>query len=127
MSLGSIPRALGSHKASKSRQKAAKFRQRIAFGQSLIKRRTFLRNARAALATNLVGGVATGASLDSSAFQGVQASIATQREAALDVFNEAARNEKKARSADKTAASSESFGQIAGAVVDFAGSVAGGT
>jgi len=68
--------------------------------RNIEKRRAFIRQARTAMAENLTAGVATGASLDSSAFQGSHASLQTQtsqalnldrRQRELDALNEADR------------------------------------
>lgn len=113
------------HFAGKSGRKAKRqnlaIRRHLAARNTIIKRRNFIRKARGAIAENMVAGGSRAGGLDSSGFQGAQASLATQREAELfrikredqlqvDLFH----NEQKIASNEQFAAR----GAIVGGIID---------
>lgn len=116
--------AINAGAASKLRR-ANKLLRRNKFQSIVQKRRAFLRNARAAIASNLVAGVATGASLDSSAFQGIAASLQTQEAVALTEFNFAARNELEAQDLTDRAGELQSQASMVQGAASAASSIAG--
>ena len=75
---GKIGQAFIGSSAKGNFKRASRARSKLKSLQAIQNRRAFLKQARGAIAANLVAGVGTGAGLDSSAFQGVAQSLQTQ-------------------------------------------------
>jgi hypothetical protein len=104
----------------KKARKLSRLNQQLTFVQQ---RRAFIRQARQAQAANLVAGVATGADLASSAFQGSQASLKTQTATALGEQRDTqARNVQIGQlveSGQRSIATGDLIQGITGAATDF--------
>ena len=80
---GKIASASSKRKGRSFLRKARKLEKVTQFERAVQQRRAFLRQARAAQAEAILGGVATGASLESSGVQGSLQSLTTQTQQAL--------------------------------------------
>jgi len=108
--------------------RAARRRREGATVRNIQRRRAFIRKARAAQAENLVAGVATGAGLESSAFQGTRASLQTQTEFAKQLDSQArlreraiANDQRKAQDSLARAQGFETFMSIGDDIVSGLG------
>lgn len=108
-------------RAQKKLRRARKLERSAALLRNLQRRRTFIRSARAAQAANIVSASGQGAGfLDSSAFQGTQASIATQEAVGLSEFDTLSLLQNESSQLRDQASQQIEFGQRAANITSIA-------